>query len=240
MHALTLPLQAAIDPLDGIPRAVAQRRWLAPMLLAAVLTALSGAAVAAKVDPSATVLARMEMTGELSKATEREVEEAVGQASRIGIVGGVAKGLFLTPLWVLTLAVVLKCAAWLAGKKASFSALFTAGALALLPVALFHGIRLVSALRQDVLSPAMAEALVPSSLATLGLKGAPGLTRVYEALDVVNLWSAVVLGLGFAAAAGVARWRGAVLGVFLYALFAGAFLVGLPGVMAAASSMGGQ
>jgi hypothetical protein len=172
------------------------------------------------------------MKGELSKATEREVEEEIQQAERVAIVGSVAKGVFVVPLMVLLLAVVLKITAWLTGKKALFAACFTAAALAMLPVALFHLIELVSALRQSALSPRMAEALVPTSLAAFKGGLSPKLKSVYGALDVVNLWSAVLLGLGFAAATKWKPWRGALLGVVLYALFAGAFMIGLPGLMA--------
>jgi len=232
MSALSTPLEAVIDPVGAIPRAIDERRWGAAVLLVAILTALSGVAVALKVDPSGPVLAKLAMTGELGKATEREVDEAIEQAQRVAIVASVAKGVFVVPLVVLLIAVALKITAWLTGKKAPFAACFTAAALSMLPVALFHLVELVSALRQSTLSPAMAEALVPTSLAALKPGAPPKWLRVYGALDVVNLWSALVLGLGFAAATKWKPWRGAALGVFLYVLFAGAFLIGLPGLMA--------
>lgn len=232
MQALTMPLKAVVDPVGTIPRAIDQRRWLAPMLILALFTALSGVAVAMKVDASRLVLPKMEMTGELAKATEREVEEEIQQAQRVAIVSSVAKGVFVTPLWVLLLAVALKVTAWLLGRKATFIACFTAAALSLLPVALFHGIELVSALRQDTLSPKMAELLVPSSLAAFKAGGPPKLERVFRAIDIINLWSALLLGLGFSAATKWSPWKGALLGLFLYVLFAGAFLIGVPGMMA--------
>lgn len=232
MQALTLPLKAVIDPVGTIPKAIEQRRWLAPVLLLALFTALSGVALALKVDAARLVLPKMQMTGELAKATEREVEEAIEQAQRVAIVGSVAKGVFLTPLWVLLLAVVLKVTAWLIGRKATFGECFTAAALSLLPLVVFHGIELLAALRQDALSPKMAEVLVPSSLAALKGGGPPKLQRVFAAVDVINIWSALLLGLGFSAATKWSPWKGALLGLFLYALFAGAFLIGVPGMMA--------
>lgn len=239
MQALLTPLKAVIDPVGTIPRAIEERRWVVALLLLSVFTALSGVALALKVDASRTVIPKMQMTGELAKATEREVEEQIEQAERVGIVSSVAKGVFVAPLWVLLIAVALKLTAWLLGKKATFVACFTAAALSLLPVALLHAIELVAALRQASLSPKMAEVLVPTSLAALKGGGPPKLQRVFGALDVVNLWSALLLGLGFAAATRWKAWKGALLGVVLYALFAGAVLIGLPGMMANGPGMGG-
>jgi hypothetical protein len=234
--ALLTPLQVLLEPVGSIPRAVEQRRWLAPMLLVALLTALAGVAVSSKLDMARVVLPKLQMAGELGNATEREVEEAIEQAQRVAVVVSVARGVFLTPLWLLALSVALKLSGWLLGRRATFVACFTAAALAMLPVALLHGIELVAALRQDVLSPKMAEVLVPTSLAALRPGGPPGMARILGALDVINLWSALLLGLGFAGASKWSPWKGAALGVFLYALFAGAFLVGVPGLMA--GSMG--
>jgi hypothetical protein len=243
MQALTMPLKAVVDPVGTIPRAVEQRRWLAPLLLLSLFTALSGVAVASRVDASRIVLPEMERTGELAKATEREVAEAIEQAQRVAIVGSVAKGVFVTPLAVLLLAVALEVTAWLVGRKAPFSACFTAAALSLLPVALFHAIEFVSVLRQDTLSPKMAELLVPSSLAAFTTGGPPRLERVFRAIDVINVWSALLLGVGFSAATKWSPWKGALLGLFLYVLFAGAFLIGVPGLMAGGAGgpgLGGQ
>ncbi|MCC6334129.1 MAG: YIP1 family protein [Myxococcales bacterium] len=232
MQALSTPLKAVIDPVGAIPRAVEERRWVAAVLVLAVCTALSGVTLALKVDASRAVISKMQMSGELMKATEREVEEEIQQAQRVAIVSSVAKGLFVVPLVVLLIAAALKFTSWLLGKKALFVACFTAAALALLPVAVLHAVEFFAALRQESLSPRMAEALVPTSLAQLKGAGPPKLQRLYGALDIVNLWSALLLGLGFAAATKWKPWRGALLGVVLYALFAGAFLIGLPGMMA--------
>ncbi len=230
MEALTLPLRALIDPVGAIPKLVAQRRWLVPLVLLAVLTALAGALIASRIDASRVVIPKMQMTGELLKASEREVNEAIEQAERVALVGGVAKGLLLMPLLVLLLSVALKVAAWLIGRKALFGELFTVAALTMLPVSLFHGIEAISALRVDLMTPAVAQALVPSSLAAL-LQGGPGLMRVYAAIDLVNIWAALLMGLGFAAASKWSLWKGALFGLFLYVLFAAAFMVGLPGLI---------
>lgn len=241
METLSLPLRILVDPLGAIPAAVGGRRWLLPLLLMGAVTAASGALVALKLDTSRLVIAQMQMSGELTKASEREVGEAIEQAQRVALVGAIAKGLFATPLIVLLAAVALKVAAWLIGRKAPFAELFSGAALAMLPVALFHGIEMLVALRLDVITPRMAESLVPSSLLSLlGPATSPALKRVAASIDLINIWAALLMGLGFAAASKWSPWRGGLFGLFLYVLFASAFLVGLPGAMSSgAPGMGG-
>jgi hypothetical protein len=232
MEALTLPLRALLDPVGAIPRAVESRRWLVPLLLVALLTAGAGAAVALRLDASRLVIPKMQMSGELMKASEREVSEAIEQAQRVALVGGIAKGLMLMPFLVLLLAVALKVAAWLIGRKALFADLFTVAALTMLPVAVFHGIELLAALQIEVITPRVAESLVPSSIATLlsPQGGGPGLKRLYTAIDLVNIWGSLLMGLGFAAASKWSPWKGALFGLFLYVLFAAVFFIALPGL----------
>jgi hypothetical protein len=239
MEALTLPLRALIDPVGAIPQAIEKRRWLVPLFLVAVLTAAAGAVIAERLDVVRLVIPKMQMTGELMKASEREVNEAVEQAQRVALVGGIAKGLLLMPLIVLVLAVVLKVSSWLIGRKALFADLFTVAALTMLPVALFHGLEVIAALKLEVITPKVAETLVPSSVAALVQVATPGWKRVYTALDLVNVWASLLMGLGFAAASKWSPWKGALFGLFLYVLFACAFIIGLPGLMPA-EGMGGK
>lgn len=239
MEALTLPLRALLDPVGAVPRLVEKRRWLVPVLLIAVLTAAAGAVIALRLDASRLVIPKLQITGELMKASEREVNEAIEQAERVALVGGIAKGLLLMPLLVLLLSVALKIASWLIGRKALFADLFTVAAITMLPVALFHGIEVVAALKLDVITPRVAETLVPSSVAAFIAKASPGLTRVYKAIDFINIWASLLMGLGFAAASKWSPWKGALFGLFLYVLFAAAFFVGLPGLMPA-EGMGGK
>jgi hypothetical protein len=239
MEALTLPLRALLDPVGAIPRAVESRRWFVPLLLLCALTASAGAAIALRLDTARLVIPKLQMSGELMKASEREVNEAIEQAQRVALVGGIAKGLLLMPLLVLLLAVTLKVASWLIGRKALFADLFTVAALTMLPVAVFHGIELISALRLELITPRVAETLVPTSLAAVMGMVSPALKRVYGAIDFINVWASLVMGVGFAAASKWSPWKGALFGLFLYVLFAAAFYVGLPGLMPA-EGMGGR
>ncbi len=240
MEAVTLPLRALLDPVGAIPQAVEARRWFVPLLLVAVLTAAAGAVIALRLDAARLVIPKMQMSGELMKASEREVNEAIEQAQRVALVGGIAKGLLLMPLLILLLAVALKIAAWLLGKKALFADLFTVAALTMLPVAVFHGIEVLAALKLEVITPRVAETLVPSSVAALVEMAPPVLNRVYGAIDLINIWAALLMGLGFAAASKWSPWKGALFGLFLYVLFASAFMVGLPGLSPPGGGMGGN
>lgn len=240
MEALTLPLRALLDPVGAIPQVVEKRRWLVPLLLVALLTAAAGTVIALRLDAARLVIPKMQMSGELMKASEREVDEAIQQAQRVALVGAIAKGLFAMPLLVLVLSVVLKLAAWLLGKKALFADLFTVAALTMLPVAVFHGIEIVAALKLEVITPRLAETLVPSSVASFVQLAPPALKRVYTALDVINIWASLLMGLGFAAASKWSPWKGALFGLFLYVLFAAAFMVGLPGLSPPDGGMGGK
>jgi hypothetical protein len=101
----------------------------------------------------------------------------------------------------------------------------------------FHLILAASAWRQPSLTVSMLQGLVPSSLLVFMPDASPGLARVYGAIDFVNLWAAALLGLGFGTATKLPRPVGVAVGVFLYVLFAAAFLVGAPGL---AGGMGGK
>lgn len=229
MEPLLLPLRALLDPVGAVPRAVDARRWFVALALACLTTAGSGAAIALKLDASRVVIPQLAMKGELAKASEREIGEAIQQSQRIALVGGIAKGLLVVPLLALVLALALKIAAWLIGRKALFAETFTVACLALLPLAVLRGIEIVAALKAVALTPAMVQALVPTSVAAL-VEGSPRLARVYGALDLFNVWSALLMGLGFAAASKWQPWKGALFGLFLYVLFACTFLIGLPGL----------
>lgn len=231
LTSLALSARTYLDPVSTVPRAVDQRRWAVPLLWLMVTAAAAGAAFADRLDAAKEVLPKMEAKGELAKASEREVGEEIEQAQRIALVLGVGKAVFGMPLAVLLIAVALKLLAWLIGRKSEFGALFTAAAIAMLPAALYYLLTAVVALRQDVIAPSQAGKLMISSLQPFWSGASPGRGRVLAAFDFFNLWSAGLLGLGFAAATKLTAWRGVLLGLFLYLLFAAAILVGLPGLI---------
>jgi hypothetical protein len=222
------PARALFDPVEGAPAAVENRRWFWPVLALALACALSGAATAARYDASTKVVAELTEAGELTRTTETQIAEKVQTAERVKLVAGVAKGVFLMPLFVLAIAVALKLAGWLFGTKAPFVQCFTAAAIALMPIALYHAILALCAYRSLGLTEAQAAALVPSSLAAFASTAPPKILRLLGAVDFFNLWSVVLLGFGFSAASGMRRHRAVILAFVLYAMFVGVVQVGLP------------
>lgn len=222
-------LQTLIDPVAGVPKAVEGRRWVLPLIVLCAAVSFSGVAFASRLDASPSVIAKMEQSGELAKSSERELNEEIEQAQRIALVGGVAKGVFLMPLCLLLVAVALKLAAWLVGRKLLFVHAFTVAAVAFLPIAVFHVLFGIVALKQPVVSAAMASQLLPSSLSAVVTGGGPKVARVLAQVDFFNLWAAALVGLGLAAGTKMRAWRGVGLGLFLYVMLS-AVQVGLPGL----------
>ncbi len=230
LTSLALSARTYVDPVTSVPKAVSERRWVVPLLWLMITGAAGGAAVAQRLDAAREVIPAMAEKGDLAKASEREVAEEVEQAERIALVAGVAKAVFGMPLAVLMMAVALKILAWLLGKKSEFGALFTSAALAMLPVALFYLLTAIIAFKQDVILPSQAGKLMVTSLQEF-FPGPPGRGRVLAAVDFFNLWSAALLGLGFAASVKIPAWKGVLFGLLLYVLYAAAILIGLPGVL---------
>lgn len=227
MVSVVQPAKVLIDPVDAVPVAIEGRRWVVPLLALMVLTALSGAAFALKLDPSLEVISQLELTGQLKAMPEAEVVEKITMAQRLALVTGVAKGLFAMPFFVLLLAAALKFAAWLFDRPVKFGQAFTVSALSFLPVALFHGIFALAAFASRGVARGDEGALVPSSLAALGLSAGPKLERLLPAIDFFNLWAVGLLGLGFAAASGMKRRCALAWVVFMYALFVGVTTLGI-------------
>jgi hypothetical protein len=230
MEPLFQSLKTLIDPVGSIPAAVNARRWLTPMFIICVAVVSSGVAVALKMDAARVVIPKLAESGELMKLSERELSEAVQQAERVSLVGGVAKGVFLIPLMLLLVAVALKIAAWLMGKKTIFAQLMSVSGLAFLPVGVFHFILAISAAKHPGLTPKSLEHLVPSSLSAFA-NASKSLEGLYNGIDFINIWAALALGIGFAAASNMKPWKGALFGLFLYALLVGSLFIGIPALM---------
>jgi Yip1 domain len=241
LTSLALTFRAVFDPTVAVPAAVERRAFGFPILLLVLAVSASGAAVAYRLDPSPVVTQGLEAKGELKKASEREVSDEIQQAQRVALVGGVAKGLLAMPLLALLAALVLKIVGWVLGRKVLYAEALTTVGLALIPAALFHLILAAVALKQPVIVPSMIASLLPSSLADVASfqDAGPKALKVLKAFDFFNLWGAGLLGLGFAQAAKWRPWQGLVFGAVVYALFAGAFLIGLPALAAGAGPGGG-
>jgi hypothetical protein len=219
-------LKALVDPLGGVARTVEARRWLWPVAVLALSWSASGTAFALRWNAAPVVLQQIEPGG---STTEQDIANQIQQTERVALVGALAKGVLGAPFVVLLLALAVKGVAWLLSRPAPFARCFSTAAVALLPVAVFHLLFALIALRTPELSLEQATTLVPSSLATLVHKG-PRWERVLGAVDYFNLWSAALWGLGFSATTGMGRWRSVFLALGLYAGYAAVVLVALPGL----------
>lgn len=231
MSSIVQPTRVLLDPLDATSAAIEARRWFWPLLLLVVCVSASGTAFSLRWDAGPAVLQELQMTGRLERMTESEISEEIQTASRKAMVAGIAKGVFVMPLLTLVLAAALWVVAWLFDKRAPFGQLWSAAALAMLPIALYHLSFTLCALAQHSLTEARVMDLVPSSLGAIG-----GLSKkmemVLRTVDFFNLWSVGLLGLGFSSATGMRKDRAVLLCLVLYVLFVGVFYIGLPAMMA--------
>lgn len=230
MTSLAQPARVLVDPVDGMGAAIEARRWGWPLVLLCLCVSLSGTAFALRWDAAPATTQQLQMAGELGRLSESEIADKIETAARTKLVGGIAKGVFVTPMKVLLLAAVLWFSAWLFGVRAAFGRFMAVAAIAMLPIALYHLIFAFCAAAQHTMTEARVETLVPSSLAALGGLS-PKLQSVLRAVDFFNLWSVVLLGLGFSSATGMRRGRALMLAGVLYVMYVGVFFIGLPALM---------
>ena len=110
MESVLQPTRALLDPADAVPASVNARRWVLPLLLLVASTAFSGFAFAARWDAESSVVHELSASGELSKTTEQELSDQITTASRVKLVSGIARGVFLMPLIALLLALGVRLA----------------------------------------------------------------------------------------------------------------------------------
>jgi hypothetical protein len=235
MISLLQPTHVMVDPFEGITRVIDRRRWVWALLLLVLSGTLSAAAFATRWDARPATVAQLQEGDALAQTTEQQLEEKVVTAGRVRLVLGVLKAVVVVPLGVVLLAAFLKLVAWLFGKKALFSQVFSAAVTATLPLSLYRVIFALCALRQPVLGDDAERTLVPSNLGALANGLPPAVSQALAAVDFFNLWSMGLLGLGFAAAAQLRRGSALALILVLYAMYVGVFMIGLP-----ALSGGGQ
>jgi hypothetical protein len=229
MTALTLP-RTLTDPGTGVANAVQERRILWPLLALMAATSFAGAAFALRWDPTPGILQKLEMSGQLKGMPEAELTEQITTAGRLKLVTAIASGVCVTPLVVLGIAIALAVIAWLLGKKAPFPALFSASAVGMLPIALQRVLWGAVALWQLGVTEERARNLLPSSLGAWIHTGGPKLAGLLGSLDLFHLWAALLIGLGFAAATGMRRRSGLLIGLVLFVAYVGVFGVGVPGL----------
>jgi len=224
-------LAALLDPLAGVAPLVGREVWVLPLVLLVLGSSLSGMAQGLRVQVAPQVIAELAAGGKLASTTEQELREQVVTAGRVRLVLGVARGLLLVPLLVLGATVAVLFGGWLLGAPGAFWRAFAAVAIATLPLALREWLLASCLLRQGELLPVDAARLLPSSLAALLPATTPVARTLLGAVDFFRLWSLLLLGLGFAAASGLPRWKALVAVLVAYLAFVGVWEIGLPGLL---------
>ncbi|WP_342381670.1 YIP1 family protein [Myxococcus stipitatus] len=233
MTSLVQPVRVFIDPVEGTPAAVEARRWVWPLLILALCVSASGTLFSLRWDAAPDVIRELQASGEMATISEADLTDKIQTTTRKALVGGIAKGVFVMPMTALLLAAILWVVSWLFDRSTNFEKLMSVAALSLLPIALYHAVLALCISAQHTLSVARLAQLVPSHLGALMTDLSPKMARVASTMDFFNLWSTVILGLGFSAATGMSRGRALLLALVLYAMFAGVMMVGLPGVQMA-------
>ncbi|MCP3105242.1 YIP1 family protein [Myxococcus sp. K15C18031901] len=233
MTSLVQPVRVFIDPVEGTQAAVEARRWVWPLIILALCVSASGTLNSLRWDAAPDVIRELQSSGDMATISEADLTDKIQTSSRKSLVGGIAKGVFVMPFLALLLAAALWVVTWLFDLSAPFERLLSVAALALLPIALYHVVFAICASAQYSLTAQRAAQLVPSHLGAVLTGLSPGMARVASAVDFFNLWSTALLGLGLSAATGIRRSRGLLLAGVLYVVFAGVFMVGLPGIQMA-------
>lgn len=210
-----LALDVLVNPVAAIPVAVARQRWLGPIVIIALMAVLSGTVVALKLDASASVISGLEKTGKLATASERDIAEEVDQTERTALVGAVANGLVVIPIFLVLVASVVAFVGWLIERRISFVASLTVVAYGMLPLVAFYLVKVVIALPQAGISVDRLPTLVPSYPS--GFVG-PIASKLARGIDFFNLWCAALIGLGFAAATKWNAFKGLAFGVIAYVI----------------------
>jgi hypothetical protein len=129
---------------------------------------------------------------------------------------GLVKAVFGIPLVALGMAVALKLSAWLFDTKSKFALLFSASALALTPLAVRDLLCAGTILAHAGVTLSQAHTLIPTSLGAVLTDVPPLASRLLRVVDFFYLWSALLLGLGLAAASEMRKGRAVLLGLALY------------------------
>lgn len=220
-----------LHPRRGVTQAVVSGKWKIPLVFLILAVTFSGAAFAWKWNAEPSVLRMMSATGALTKSSEREVFDRIQTAERSRRVSELLHGLVGVPTKLLLGALALSFLFWLWGEKVPFLQAFTSLTVALLPVALFHLIYGVSALRQIEITEASRDFLVPSHLGVWLPSKPVWLTRLGRAFDLFRLWSVIWLGFGLSAENVTLNKKAMRLTFVFYFMYVGVFELGLPGIM---------
>lgn len=214
-------LGALLAPDRTLPTEVAAGRYGAALLAAILAALVSAAAVGARIDMTHAVMTKNPVRTEDGVTTtapppgsnrpaedevksDREIDEQITHETAVERVKlGLGAGLG-TPLELLLLAIGLYLLARYVGGKPTLRGSMVTAVHGALPGAVKAVLVAVAAWR----TPSLQLDEIPSLAAAWpAAPNAVGIPRLLAAADPFALWSAVILGFGLAAAAGISRKR---------------------------------
>lgn len=198
--------------------AIARRPgWVAPLLLATVLSVLATAVLLPRMDMEAAV--REQLAARDEAVSEERIEKIVETQKKFG---GLAYG------WAVVgptlVALLLAGVFWLSfkafGWELSFPQSLGVTSHAFLPNCLSAILLVLFAMRLDRFNPADLGDLVRSNPAFLVDRPAnPVLHSLLQSLDVFSIWVLVLLVVGYSVSAKVSRGKAAAIVVSIWALY---------------------
>lgn len=201
------PVLALFAPEVGMPLVarLGRLRWL--LLFAAACALLAGVAVALRVDGRDATLRELEAQGQLKTMSDKQVDDAQKASERAFMVARIAWAAVEAPVTLALDAAGLLLLSWFLGGKLKAGPLLAVCGAALLPFALGNLLELGAALQQPAVVPQVFHHLAPHDGAEFAAAfGHPldgPLAKLARAFDVFALWSALLLGFGLSAAAGL-------------------------------------
>ncbi len=201
---LPTALAALFFPDRGMPLAARIGRVRGPLVFALLCSLLWGAALATRVDARDATLQALDKEQKLATMSDRQIDDAQKTAERGFMVKKLGFALVAPGGELLASALGLFLLSWFLRGRSQASAVFTVAAYGLLPSGLGNLVEAVAVFLRGSI-PAQASSFTPRTLAALaeafGAHLQEPLTKLLSAIDVFDLWGAVMLAFGLTAAA---------------------------------------
>ena len=200
---------------DSTFREIAARPdFLIPLILVLVVSLITGILVSNRLDLESTLRAQFEK----QHMSEQQQEQAVKMATKFKSIGPYFAPVG-TSVFLLIAAGLFMLLFKLFGHGGRYAQYFSATIYAWLPQ-VFKSVFLAALVAgKDSVTPDELQTVLPSNLGFLSdPTAAPAIFRLLASVDVFNIWTIVLLALGFAYAGSTSRKRSAILVVGGYLL----------------------
>jgi hypothetical protein len=201
---LPLAAEALLLPDSGMRRAakMGRVRWALAFVTACSLAL--GVAQSLNVDARESTLRELDQQGKLATMSDRQIDDAQKQSERSFIAKRSAQRVVFPPLGILFTGLGLFALSWFLRGRSEAGQIFVVAAYSKIPSAFAYLLEMSATLLRGRLSPD-SPPLLPSNFGDIatafGLHLAGPLAKVLGAFDVFDLWGAVLVGFGLAAAA---------------------------------------